>query len=150
MDNPTNSGTQDFIVRWNTNGPAINNIYLLTKPPIITWTNLVFLVSATETNTVLQFAAENPANYFALDDVSVTPVPALQLQPAVTDGGNVSLSWKAATGLVYQVQYTADLAQPSWTTLGAPIAATNSTLSVLDANAPQSFEQRFYRLVASP
>ena len=150
LDNPTNGGPQNFAVRWNTNSPAVSTLYLLASPPAFDWTNLMFLVSATGTNTVLQFAAQNNDNFFGVDDVSVIPIPAVQFQTALPNAGNVTLSWLAATGLVYQVQFTTDLTQTNWTTLGAPIVATNSAVTVVDADAVPSSTQKFYRLVAAP
>ena len=44
--------------------------------PVLAWTNLVFTVQATETNTLLQFGAENPPDGFGLDDISLVALAA--------------------------------------------------------------------------
>jgi len=150
LDNPTNGGPQSFAVLWDTNVPIANYIYRLTSPPALSWTNLVFLVTATHTNSMLQFAAQNNTNGFGLDDVSVTPIPALQLQATASANDNLTLAWTAAAGLAYQVQYATDLVRSNWITLGASILATNTYMTVSDTNAVQSSQQRFYRLVAKP
>jgi len=70
-------------------------------------------------------------------------------------GGTVNLSWNAAPGSQYQLQYTTDLnavpAAPelsNWINLGAVITATNET--VLASDAIGSDSQRFYRAVQLP
>ena len=150
LDNPSSSGTQQFVVRWNTNSPAVNTIYNLLSPPVLTWTNLLFIVQATGTSTVLQIGAENDNNYFGIDDVSLLPLPALNFETPVIAGDNVTLTWLTAVGIVYQVQYTTDLAQPNWLNLASPATATGGFLTVTDSNALLSSQQRFYRLVAAP
>jgi len=150
LDNPKSSGTQTFIVRWNTNSPDANELYRLSSPPVLTWTNLVFLVPAAGSNTVLQIAAQNNDNYFGVDDISLTPLPALEFQSALPSGNDLLLTWAAATGLVYQVQYTTGLAPAHWTNLGAAFIATNSTATVSDPDALLSARQRFYRFSLRP
>jgi hypothetical protein len=56
------------------------------------------------------------------------------------------ISWDAVIGKTYQVQFKTDLAA-AWTNLGAPITATNFTLSATD-NATGS--QRVYRVLVTP
>ena len=97
MDNPTAGAGQQFLVNWNTNGASTNQIYSLNDPPVMPWTNLVFAVQATDTNTTLQFGAENPPNGFGLDDIhliSLSP-PVFTSQPTnqtVLSGSNASFS----------------------------------------------------------
>ena len=150
LDNPATGGTQQFVVRWNTNASVMNTICSLVTPPVLAWTNLLFVVKATGASTVLQLGAENDNNYFGVDDVSVTPIPAVTFQKATTQAKNFVLTWTAAAGLVYQVQYKTNLLQTNWLDLGPAISATNRTLSVSDPNALQASPQRFYRVVAAP
>jgi hypothetical protein len=61
-----------FMVTWG--GAALCD---LTNLPPIGWTNLLFTVSASQTNTVLQIGFRNDPNYFGLDDVSLTVIVAV-------------------------------------------------------------------------
>ena len=97
LTNPNNGAGQFFSVNWNTNSPVVNQIYYVTNPPILAWSNLTFLVKATGTNTMLQFGSQNPPNGFGLDDVSLIALvpPILTSQPTnltITAGANASFS----------------------------------------------------------
>lgn len=146
LDNPTNGTIQQFGVNWNS-GSIADALYSISNPPAFAWTNLQFIVTASEPNAILEFGAENDPAYFGLDDISVTHIPALEFQSATKSNDALSLTWAAATGLVYQVQYTTNLLQPNWLNLNKPIVASTSTLTVAD---PISSPQRFYRLSVWP
>jgi hypothetical protein len=150
LDNPTSGSGQEFLVNWNTNGATANTLYGITNPPAFTWTNLQFIVPAPVSGTVLQFEAENTANYFGLDDISVTQIPALAFNASSITSSTFNLSWIAATGLVYQVQYKTNLLETNWLDLGAAITATTSALAVSDTNVISTSSQRFYRLLVWP
>jgi subtilase family serine protease len=144
LDNPTNGSVQQFLVNWNTNSPGVNRIYYLTNPPVMPWTNIAMVVTATGTNTTLQFGAENEPDGFGLDDVTVTPLPAILFQTVTKTNGILNFTWNALTGLVFQVQYKTNLLQADWINLGAVITATNVT--AIATNLIGSDPQRFYRL----
>jgi uncharacterized repeat protein (TIGR03803 family) len=63
-------------------------------------------------------------------------------------GDVVTFTWAALTGRGYQVQYKNDLTQSTWSDLGNPVIATNSTTSLSDVIGPD--RQRFYRLMLLP
>ncbi len=149
LNNPSSGEGQQFILSWNTNASTPMTLFSVTSPPAFAWTNLQFLVSATDTNTTLQIQAENYANYFGLDDIAVTPIPAPTFQTAVASGNDFLLCWLTAPGLAYEVQYKTDLAQLGWINLGGSFVATNSTSTLLDSNAIRSGPQRYYRVVLS-
>jgi hypothetical protein len=142
---PTNIPTEQFEVSWD--GDTLYNIL---NPPAFGWTNLEFLVSATETNTVLQFAAENDYTFFGLDNISVTPLPPLGFSSVQQLTNTYEFTWDAMPGLVYQVQYKTNLLQPNWINLGSAIPATANVLSISDTNALLVSPERFYRLGVSP
>jgi len=150
LDNPANGGTQEFLVRWNTNSPSANTICSLVSPPVLTWTNLLFMVTATGASTVLQFAVENDNGYFGLDDVSVTPLAEPRFQTAWVSATSFNLAWIAAAGLSYQAQYKTNLLQGNWQNLGPAVTPNSGALTASDPNALQSSQQRFYRLVVAP
>ena len=142
LDNATSGAVQQFQVDWNG-----DTLYSITNPPAFSWTNLQFIVTAAGINNVLQFVAENDPAEFGLDDISVTPIPAVAFNAATQTPGTFNLTWATATGLVYQVQYKTNLLQPNWLNLTEPVKATGSTLAISDTS---SSPQRFYRLVVSP
>jgi hypothetical protein len=150
LDNPDSGSGQQFSLNWNASGSSPSTPVSFPSPAPFTWTNLQFLASATSTNTVLQFQAENDTSYFGLDDVSVIPVPAPAVQLTPQSGGALQLSWLTAPGLTYQLQYKTNMAQDAWLPLGEPFVATNSTSSLLDTNSATVDPQRFYRLALHP
>jgi hypothetical protein len=147
LENPTKGPRQQFWVNWNTNSSGANQIYYLTNPPVFSWTNLTFLLTATRTNTGLQFGAENPTNYFGLDDISVTPVPAPSFVAASRATSSLRLTWYAVAGVNYQVFYSTNLASTNWLALGTN-TATDVTLTI--TNNPGADRQRFYRIERLP
>ena len=112
VSNPTTGGfgkTEKFKANWNTNSTSTNNIYNLSNPSSFGWTQKTFVVTATGTNTTLQFAVRNDPGYFGLDDVSVTPIslPTITQQPSSQTnlvGSNVVFTAAASgtTPLAYQ------------------------------------------------
>jgi hypothetical protein len=151
LANPASGSGQQFLVNWDTNGTGTNQIYFLNNPPVLTWTNPTFIVTATGTNTTLQFGAVNPSGGFGLDDVSALPIPTTAFQPttAVPTNNNLQFAWNAMTGLVYLVQYKTNLLQTNWVVLTS-IAATNTTTSFMDTNPITTSPQKFYRLLLLP
>jgi uncharacterized repeat protein (TIGR03803 family) len=132
-----------FVVAWN--GLTLFN---QTDLPALGWTNLLFLVTATTSNTVLQFSFINNSSFFGLDDISVIPVTAPSFQSVSRSAGTVVLNWGAQTGLVYQVQYRTNLSQNNWLNLGSPLPATNNAMTLSDPIGANP--QRFYRILLVP
>jgi len=133
----------DFMVAWN--GSTLFN---QTNMGVFSYTNMQFVVWATASSATLEFGAQNNSDYFALDDVSVTPIPAPAFQSAVRSGGSIALTWGAVTGAAYQLQYTTSLSAIKWINLGTPITASNGVIAASD---PQPADpQRFYRVVLVP
>ena len=61
---------------------------------------------------------------------------------------SASISFDAAAGMVYRVEYASDLTAPDWRPLGTYTneAAARNIMTVLDANMPADAFQRFYRV----
>jgi hypothetical protein len=116
--------------------------------PAIGWTNLLFKVTATGSNAVIQIGVQDDNSFLGLDDISVTPIYPPVLQSTRVSRGPVNLSWSALNGLAYQLQYRTNLTQGSWMNLGSTITATNNTATAADA-APTD-KQRFYRVFLIP
>ena len=150
LDNPAVGSGQQFALNWQTNGAASETLFRVSTPPSFAWTNLQFIVQASGTNSTLQIQAENDSNYFGVDDVSVTPLPLPAFKSVSATPTGIQLSWVAAAGLVYQIEYTTDLFQPNWKPIGSPFVATNSSATFMDAQGSASAPQRFYRLMFAP
>ena len=114
------------------------------------WTNLQFQVTAAVTNTVLTFGFRNDVSYFGLDDIAVYPLtpPPPRIQSVTLTNGALTFSWGALSNQLYQAQYTTNLAQGDWINSAAPLAATNSILTVTDTNTCAGAQ--FYRLLLPP
>ncbi|MDE3068314.1 MAG: hypothetical protein KGJ60_12275 [Verrucomicrobiota bacterium] len=145
MDSPDGQTPNEFSVIWNS-----ETLFDQVNIPNIGWTNLQFLVKATVSSTVLEFAARDDPTYLGLDDVSVTPVAAPVFRLVEATNNSFQLVWEATTGLVYQVQYKTNLLQGTWINLGNPITATSNTITVSDPNALTASPERFYRITVSP
>jgi subtilase family serine protease len=144
LTNPDSGSTEQFLVNWNTNATTTNTILNLLNPGVVAWTNPVFVVTATSTNTVLQFGARNDPDYFGLDDVNVWPIPTPSFLSISKSTNAVTFTWNSLTSIMYQVQYKTNLLQTNWTNLGAVITATNFTVTATNSIGPDP--QRFYRL----
>lgn len=150
LENPTTGIGQEFEVNWNTNNSTTNTIYSLPSPPAFAWTNLLFVLAATGTNTTLQFVAQNLPNYFGLDDVSVTPIPVPSFTAVTVASNGLDLTWNTLSNVDYVVEYKTNLMQADWLNIGALILAAADTLTFLDTNAFGVSPQRFYRVSVSP
>jgi subtilase family serine protease len=152
LNSPANSGSgpttpNEFSVSWNG-----HTLFDQTNMPHTSgWTNLQFIVTATGGNSVLQFGERDDPWYLGLDDVSLTPIPALEFQPTtvMVTNQNLKFAWSALTGLVYQVQFKTDLLQTNWNVL-KNIPATNTVVTFVDTNPIAGSPQKFYRLLLLP
>ena len=100
-----------FQVNWNTNNSSTNTLFnQVNVGAINNWTNFLFAVTATGTNTTLQFGAYNVNGYVGLDEVTVLPVPAPQFTSALRQNSSIALSWYA----IPVVNSGASDHQPGW------------------------------------
>ncbi|MGH7981315.1 MAG: BACON domain-containing protein, partial [Limisphaerales bacterium] len=136
-----NSGaTAEFYADWNG-----NTIYSSLNPAEFDWSYLTFYLTATSTNTLLQFAArmDNLYGFWGFDDVTLTPIPSFLPNISKAGPDAVALSWNTLAGVPYQAQYTANLLSPNWENITTP-AANGATLSVTNAIAGPA---AFYRVI---
>ena len=148
LDSPNVSSytPNEFNILWN--GSKIFDQLNIGK---IGWTNLQFIVTANGSSTALQFGFQDDPYYLGLDDISLTPIPAANFQPAAVTktNNNLKFTWNAMTGLVYQVQYNTNLLKTNWVVLKS-IAATNTPITFVDTNPITGSSQKFYRLLLLP
>jgi hypothetical protein len=140
----------EFSVAWNGNKLFDQvNIPPITNPSS-GWTNLEFIVTATNDASVLQIGGRDDNYYLGLDDVSVVPLPLASLQTSLAATANgISFSWNAMPGVTYQVQYTTNLSPPDWIVLQT-ISATNTPITFTDTNSITGSSQKYYRLLLTP
>ncbi len=74
------------------------------------------------------------------------PLPVCQAAALAND--TLTLTWNAAVGQVLQMQYTTDVGQSNWISLGEQFVCTNSTIQVPDLVI--SGAQRYYRVLVTP
>ena len=147
LANPVSGSVQQFLVNWNTNSAATNQIYQLNNPPILPWTNITMVVTAISTNTTLQFGAENDPDGFGLDDITLIPIPAPSFRTVLKTNNQMQFSWNSLAGVAYQLQFTTNLPTTNWVNLGAAINATNS---IATTNNIGPNPQGFYRIRRLP
>lgn len=143
LDSPDGYAPNQFSVSWN--GTAL---FSQTNLPALGWTNLLYIVTANSSSTVLQFSFRDDPSYLGLDNVTVTPIVTPVLQTTNTISSPFKLTWNASTGLVYQLQYRTNLLQTNWINVGSATTATTTTMSLTDT--PGTNSPRFYRVLTLP
>jgi len=135
-----------FLVQWNG-----NTLFSSTNMNAFAWSNLQFIVTATNSTTILKIGAQDDHYYLGLDDVKLVPIPPAVFQTSLVTktNNNLKFAWSALTGLVYQVQFKTNLLQTNWVVLKS-ITATNSTSTFVDTNPVAASPQKFYRLLLLP
>ena len=104
LANPVNGTTEQFQANWN--GTTVTN---LLNPGVLPWNNYTVRVTASSTNTALQFGFRNDPDYFGLDDIAVIPisVPVISVAPTnlTVGAGSPAVFHATVSGsapLVYQ------------------------------------------------
>ncbi|HXI85564.1 MAG TPA: hypothetical protein VNL17_15895, partial [Verrucomicrobiae bacterium] len=133
----------EFLVSWN---GATNSVQF--NQPAYDWTYFQFVVVATGNSTVLQFGFRNDSSLFALDDVTVTPLPKPQFLAVTRTNNTIRLTWSTMSGLVYQVQSSTSMNPTNWSNVGSTLTASGSSLFA--TNALGTATQRFYRVRLVP
>ena len=114
---------------------------------IITWTPA--LAQAGTTNSFLTIVTDNGTpNLSATNSftVIVYPIPTITSVLTLTNG--VSLQWSGFTNQQFQVQWTTNLAPPSWMSFPDILTSTNGTFNFVDTNVPSLL--KFYQLLLLP
>ena len=90
----------------------------------------------------------NKIDYIDITSTAQNP-PAAPTNLAATPGLNqVALSWTAAAGVSYRLQYNTNLAGTNWTAVAGDVLAGGSTASKTDS--PATNAARFYRVLQLP
>ena len=142
LNSPDGSTPNEFLVSWNG-----NTLFDETNLPVLGWTNLQFLVTATGTGTVLKFGFQDDWSYLGLDSISVLPA-----QPGLAgfshSGANLTFNGSNGfSGGTYNVLMTTNVALPlgQWTPVTTNVlgAAGNFTITLTNA-VNQTNRARFY------
>ena len=143
LDSPDGLSPNEFLMGWN-GTPLFDQ----TDIGAVGWTNLQFYVTATGTNTVLEFGFRDDESFLGLDDIAVSALasaggpPMILTQPAnqlPISGGTTSFSVLSAGQLPLSYQWQFDA-------INIP-NATNSTLTL--ANVNNNMEGTYDVLVAN-
>jgi hypothetical protein len=143
LANPLSGTPNEFHVSWE-GQPLLDQVDV----EQFAWTNIQYVVTASTSNSVLEFSFRHDQNAFGLDDVTVQALPSLRLEQVLHAQDGISLTWSSSAGARYQLQSATDLTAGNWIDWGDPVTATNGTLTV-----PQPITadpHRFYRLVLLP
>ncbi len=79
---------------------------------------------------------------------TVPPPPAPAFKGLTQTARTVTLTWAAAPGQKYQLQYNTNLGQGIWSPVGTPVVATNTIMTAVDLL--ELVPQKFYRLALIP
>ncbi|HEX3628727.1 MAG TPA: protease pro-enzyme activation domain-containing protein [Verrucomicrobiae bacterium] len=142
----TSNTPNQFLVSWN--GTTLFNQANI--PPVsgTGWTNMQFIVTATGPATALQFGEMVVPWYLGLDDINVWPIPTPNIRGfARAPGNGFSLTWNSLTNVMYQVQYSTNLASTNWFNLNV-YNASGPVLSVTDSIGTNP--AAFYRVLRLP
>ncbi|HEY3857869.1 MAG TPA: carboxypeptidase regulatory-like domain-containing protein [Verrucomicrobiae bacterium] len=132
---PTNSSSP-LHYQWRVNGTNISDATNLSLQVLNVTTNSSGIYDAVLSNS-------NGVVTSSVALLTVQAAPSFQSVATMTNG--IVLSWSAAQGMNYQLQYITNLSLTNWIDLGGPVTASNIVLSV--TNAITSDEQRFYRVL---
>jgi hypothetical protein len=140
LDSPDGKTPNEFLVSWNG-----TNLFDQVNLGTTGWTNLQFTVTATGSNTTLEFGFRNDPSYFGLDDISVNAIsaPLLLLSSAgFNTNGEFQLSINGQIGQAYTLQASTNLM--SWVNI-LNFTYTNPPMYVVDPQV-NNYSCRFYRI----
>ena len=113
---------------------------------IIIWTNATPAGLAARFTTVVTDNGSPQLTTNNTFTVFVSPFPSIT--NVTVTATNVALQWFAPTNDQFQVQWTTNLAPPSWTVFPDIITSTNGLFNFTDTNAPAAM--KFYQLLLLP
>jgi PKD repeat protein len=144
LDSPDGQTPNEFLVSWGG-----NTLFNETNIPVLGWTNLQFLVTATGTGTVLEFGFQDDPTYLGLDDISVVPA-----QPGIASfsrsGANLVFNGSNGfSGSTYNLLMTTNVALPlsQWAPVATNVLGASGNFTITLTNAVnQTNRERFYLL----
>ena len=110
---------------------------------LFTWTPSA--LQAPSTNDITVFVTDNGAGMLSDSDtfrVTVLPPPVAMVTSA--NGTTVSIAFDTIAGRSYRLVYKAQISDPTWLPLSAPVLAGGLSLTIEDTIGANA--QRFYRV----
>ena len=145
LDSPDGQTPNEFLVSWN--GITFFDDLNIGQ---IGWTNLQFSVSASGTNTVLQFGFRDDPGFLGLDDVSVEPAPGLNVSIVALSNSDLVLTGTAGvSGQTYYVLMSTNLAAPrsAWVPVATNVLSASGNFIITVTNTvSHTIPERFYML----
>ena len=138
-------GSSPFTWQWLRNGTNLTDGPNLSGSASRTLTLSNITAAAAGTYSVI---VSNALGSVTSSGALLTVIPAPVFQTVRQTNGALALTWSAAVGQKYQLQYKPDLTAAGWTNLGNWFLATNALMSASDLIG--SNPQRFYRVVLLP
>ena len=141
---PDGLGPNEFLVSWN--GTTLFNG---TNVPALGWTNLQFTVSATGTNTVLEFGFRDDPSFLGLDEISVSLEQPGISGTSVAGANLVFEGFNGQSGNTYIVLTSTNLALPlsQWTPVATNLLSASGNFSITVTNTVSAgIPGRFYLL----
>jgi uncharacterized repeat protein (TIGR03803 family) len=141
----TVTGANPLYYQWQRNGTDLVNGANVSGSTgrILTLTNITIADAGTYSIVVSNSFGSTPSSG-ALLTVLFPPV----FQTATKSNNSFVLSWSAAQGQKYQLQYKTNLNSTNWFNLGSAITASGGTVSASDLIGSNA--QRFYRVILLP
>ena len=143
LANPTVGTPNEFVVQWDG-----RTLFDQVDMGVFAWTQMQFVLLATDSTTRLTFGAYNDYGAFGFDEISAQLLALPAFDSIVAHTNKHQLSWRASANVHYQAQYTTNLVPVSWVNLGGLILGTGGTMTVTDPSPVSS--QRFYRVILQP
>jgi hypothetical protein len=112
----------------------------------IGWTNIQFTVTASKTNTLLQFGFRDDNSFLGLDDISVTPPAPPVISGIHLSRTNLVLNGSGGlSGITYFTLMSTNLMQ--WIPIATNVLNANGNYSITVTNAVSpAASQQFYRI----
>ncbi|HXI71145.1 MAG TPA: choice-of-anchor tandem repeat GloVer-containing protein [Verrucomicrobiae bacterium] len=142
-----------------TNGPGFGTIFKLSTNGVLTTlfsfnnSNGAFPIAALVQGSDGDFYGTTSAggtsgsNNGFIFRLAITAISPPVIQTVDENAGVLSFTWSAVSNLMYQPQYSTNLASSGWFNLGSVLTASNSSLTASD---PATNLHRFYRVLLLP
>jgi len=144
LNSPDGLGPNELSVSWNG-----TTLFDETNISAIGWTNLQFIVSAAETNSVLELGFRDDPSFLGLDDISAYPTLP-NIGAASVAGANLLLDGiNGQSGDTYFVLASTNLALPlnQWTRVATNLLTANGNFTITVTNTVSAtIPKRFYLL----
>jgi subtilisin-like proprotein convertase family protein len=145
---PTTTGAVELIAS-STNGSALLTTAVYTNPPALIVPGQTYYLGVQNPNDIIPITYRVEVDFDHGNDSNSIYGSAVGFSKVKASSSSVQLSWSAAAGAQYQVQWKTNLAA-AWNTVTNPATATTNGVATFTDNGAQTAPlgpMRFYRLV---